>query len=106
MQTLLGAAAEQLVPHVTHDEIFMLRAENCKFLMRQVMTKEEQEAFIQAIRDGYHGNMIFDNLPSAAAIDDDVLSAINRFSCTACAMVRISCMILDGIANLEQKRST
>ena len=35
------------------------------------LTKEEQEAFIQAIRDGYHGNMIFDNLPSAAAIDDE-----------------------------------
>ena len=52
-------------------EIFMLRSENCKFLKRQVLTKEEQEAFIQAIRDGYHGNMIFDNLPSAAAIDDE-----------------------------------
>jgi len=45
--------------------------ENCKLLRRVKATKEDCAAFEKAIEDQYNVNWILDNLPSAAAIDDE-----------------------------------
>jgi transmembrane 9 superfamily protein 2/4 len=52
-------------------EILMLKNENCKYLQRVIYTDAQCDQFIEAIKDGYHMNWIMDNLPSAAAIDDE-----------------------------------
>jgi transmembrane 9 superfamily protein 2/4 len=50
--------------------IFMLRDENCKFLARQKLSVEDKKRYVDFIAQGYHVNLIADNLPSAAALDD------------------------------------
>jgi transmembrane 9 superfamily protein 2/4 len=52
-------------------QVLFLRNENCKLLKRMVYSDEDTTKFMEFIHDGYHANWIMDNLPSAAAIDDE-----------------------------------
>jgi transmembrane 9 superfamily protein 2/4 len=49
----------------------MLVDESCLLLARTQYTATQANKFIKAIKDGYHCNWIMDNLPSAAAIDNE-----------------------------------
>jgi transmembrane 9 superfamily protein 2/4 len=50
--------------------LYFLKNEYCKFLNRTVYQKEHIKQFKQAIAEDYRVNMIADNLPSAAVVND------------------------------------
>ena len=48
---LLGAAAEQLAPHVTHDEIIMLRASSGALRLYAISTRPASTATVAVFKD-------------------------------------------------------